>query len=83
MAAIERHNAYPDDEAQLRGGWAMDVDRLWSGAGIAPSDVDALQVYDDYPVIVAMQMEDLGFCPKGRVADFIRGTTFTIEGDLP
>lgn len=83
LSTIERHNAYPDDPVQWRGGWAMDVDDLWSMAGIGPDDVDTLQVYDDYPVIVAMQIEDLGFCAKGEVADFIRHTDFGITGDLP
>ncbi|MEO8721991.1 MAG: thiolase family protein [Sphingobium sp.] len=83
MATIERHNAFPDDSVQLRGGWAMDIDSLWGMAGIGPSDVDTLQVYDDYPVIVAMQIADLGFAEKGKVADFIRNTSFGIDGDLP
>ncbi len=83
LATIERHNAFPDDPVQLRGGWAMDIDEFWEMAGIAPQDVDLLQVYDDYPVIVAMQIEDLGFCEKGAIADFIRRTSFEIDGDLP
>jgi len=83
LATIERHNAFPDDPVQLRGGWAMDIGRFWDAAGIGPSDVDTLQVYDDYPVIVAMQIEDLGFCQKGEVAQFIRRTRFDITGDLP
>ncbi|KTR84058.1 acetyl-CoA acetyltransferase [Novosphingobium barchaimii] len=83
LSTIERHNAYPDDLVQWRGGWAMDVDDLWQMAGIGPQDIDTLQVYDDYPVIVAMQLEDLGFCAKGNVAQFIRRTNFGIDGDLP
>lgn len=83
LATIERHNAFPEDPVQLRGGWAMDIDAFWQTARIGPSEVDTLQVYDDYPVIVAMQIEDLGFCAKGSVADFIRATDFTIAGDLP
>jgi len=82
-ATIERHNAFPDDPVQLRGGWAMDIEEMWTMAGIGPQDVDTLQVYDDYPVIVAMQIEDLGFCEKGHVADYIRATSFDIDGDLP
>jgi len=83
LATIERHNAFPEDPVQLRGGWTMDIDTFWEAAGIAPGDVDTVQVYDDYPVIVAMQLENLGFCEKGKVADFIRQTDFGIAGDLP
>lgn len=34
-------------------------------ADCTPQDID-LQAYDDYPVISMMQIEDLGFCAKGR-----------------
>lgn len=83
LATIERHNAFPEDPVQLRAGWAMDIDQFWASAGISPADVDSLQVYDDYPVIVAMQLADLGFCKQEDVADFIRSTSFAIDGDLP
>ena len=82
-ATIERHNAYPEDPVQIRGGWARDIDTLWQGADRQPADMDCLQVYDDYPVIVAMQIEDLGFCPKGEVASFVAANEFIIPGSLP
>ncbi|RGP35923.1 thiolase family protein [Pseudotabrizicola alkalilacus] len=82
-ATIERHNAFASDPIQTRGGWAQDVDRLWAAARCEPEDMDMIQFYDDYPVIVAMQMEDLGFCRKGEVAAFIERHDFTIAGTLP
>jgi acetyl-CoA acetyltransferase len=42
-----------------------------------------VQFYDDYPVIVMMQFEDLGFCAKGEAADFVRSNTLTNDGSLP
>jgi acetyl-CoA acetyltransferase len=51
-------------------------------AGIGHMDVDFLQLYDDYVIIVLMQIEDLGFCAKGDLAYFAR-TDFTFEGELP
>lgn len=83
LATVERHNAFPDDPVQIRGGWALDVDELWGMAGIAPEDIDLLQTYDDYPVICAMQMEDLGFCEKGSVSEFIQSNTLTYDGSFP
>ncbi|NMG67579.1 thiolase family protein [Azoarcus indigens] len=82
-STIERHNAFPEDPIQFRGGWAMDKDALFDHAGVAPADVDFLETYDDYPVINAMQFEDLGFCAKGEVAGFIRANEFTIDGSFP
>ncbi len=83
LATIERHNAFPDDPIQYRGGWALDAGELWQMAGVQPGDVDLLQTYDDYPVIVTMQFEDLGFCGKGEGPEFIRAHSFTADGSFP
>jgi acetyl-CoA acetyltransferase len=83
LSTIERHNAFPADPIQLRGGWAMDCGELYAMAGIAPGDVDFLQTYDDYPVIVMMQFEDLGFCAKGEGPEFVRSHDLTTGGDFP
>lgn len=82
-ATIERHNAFPEDAIQMRGGWEMDVDELYAMAGLRPSDMDLVQTYDDYPVIVMMQLEDLGFCGKGEGPEFVRAHDLTIDGDFP
>lgn len=81
--AIERHNAFADDPIMFRGGWLLDRDDLYAQAGAGPEDMDFLQTYDDYPVIVTIQMEDLGFCAKGEGGAFIRGHTFTHDGSFP
>lgn len=81
--AIERHNAFPDDPVQHRGGWAVDRDRLYESAGVGPDDIDLIEVYDDYPVICLLQIEDLGFCGKGEGPDFIRRNTFEVNGSFP
>ncbi len=83
LSTIERHNACADDPVQVRGGWVVDIDELWSMAGVKPSDVDFVETYDDYPVISMMQFEDLGFCKKGEGPDFVRSHTFTNDGDFP
>ncbi len=83
LATIERHNAYPDDPIQYRGGWALDCDELYAQAGIGPTDIDVIAAYDDYPVINIMQIEDLGFCKKGEGPDFVRRHSFTADGSFP
>ncbi len=83
LATIERHNAFMDDPIQFRGGWAVDAAELWAMAGIAPDAVDLMETYDDYPVIVMMQLEDLGFCGKGEAASFVRAHDMTAGGSFP
>ena len=80
LAIGERHNAFHDDEMVFRGGWATYIDALYDAAGMGPKDMDILQTYDDYPVIVMLQMEDLGFCDKGEAPEFVRRTVLTFNG---
>jgi acetyl-CoA acetyltransferase len=83
LGTIERHNAFPSDPVQMRGGWALDQADLYRQAGVGPADMDFVQTYDDYPVISLMQLEDLGFCAKGEGPGFIRSHTFTWDGSFP
>jgi acetyl-CoA acetyltransferase len=83
LGTIERHNAFPSDPVQMRGGWALDQADLYQQAGVGPADMDFVQTYDDYPVISLMQLEDLGFCAKGEGPGFIRSHTFTWDGSFP
>jgi acetyl-CoA acetyltransferase len=81
--AIERHNAYAEDPIMIRGGWHKDRDDLYAQAAAKPADIDFVQTYDDYPVIVMMQFEDLGFCAKGEGPSFAAGHTLTHDGSFP
>jgi acetyl-CoA acetyltransferase len=83
LGTLERHNSFPDDPIQMRGGWVLDRDELFAQAGVRREDIDFVQTYDDYPVISLMQFEDLGFCGKGEGPDFVRSHTFTNDGTFP
>jgi acetyl-CoA acetyltransferase len=82
-STCERHNAFPDDPIQTRGGWVLDREHLYGAAGVEPSDIDFVETYDDYPVMSVIQLEDLGFCPKGEGPDFIRRHSFGTDGTFP
>jgi acetyl-CoA acetyltransferase len=51
-------------------------------AGVKHSDIHFLELYDDYIIVVYLQIEDLGFCGKGDLGYFER-TDFTFKGQLP
>jgi acetyl-CoA acetyltransferase len=82
-AAVERHNSHPQDDVQRRIGSADDREALFSAAGLAPQDMDFVQAYDDYPVIVMLQLESLGFCAQGEAARFVAAHDLTFAGDFP
>jgi len=83
LGTIERHNAFASDPVQMRAGWAVDREDLYTQAGAGPADMDFVETYDDYPVISLMQIEDLGFCAKGEGPAFVREHSFTHDGTFP
>jgi len=57
----------------LSTGLAHIQGRLFSQAGLRQQDIDLISVYDDYPVMSLVQLQDLGFI-KGSVQQFLRDT---------
>ena len=83
LSGYERYNHAPGVVTPIEGGWVAFRDRLWDDAGCGPRDMDCAQLYDDYPIMVAIQLEDLGFCEKGDVGPFLESNTMTVNGSLP
>lgn len=52
-------------------------------AGLAPTDIDVAQLYDCFTITVLMTLEDYGFCPAGRSAQFVADGAIEIGGALP
>lgn len=48
-------------------------------AGLAPSDVDVLTLYDPFSIVALMQIEDMGFCEKGSAGEFVSGTNLHFD----
>jgi acetyl-CoA acetyltransferase len=57
--------------------------RAFAQAGITPSDVDLLQLYDAFTINVLLQLEALGFCGEGESGPFVEGGTLAYDGSLP
>ena len=79
----------------MKGGLAGEVDLTysaarWSGAsafaeaGVTPADIRYASIYDSFTITVLMQLEDLGFCEKGRGGAFVAdGNLISGVGKLP
>jgi len=65
-----------NDDNQLGDGLATGLGsvaaELWDAAGFGPQDVDLGCVYDDYPAMVLIQLDELGFVLDGDVRRFAR-----------
>ncbi|WP_324193510.1 lipid-transfer protein [Nocardia otitidiscaviarum] len=58
-------------------------DQLWSQSGLTPADMQAAILYDHFTPFVLMQLEELGFCPRGEAKDFIADGAIELGGRLP
>lgn len=65
------YNADHQENDGLRTGLADVAQSLFDDASLKPGEVDVLSVYDDYPVMVLVQLEDLGIV-NGDLKRFIR-----------
>ena len=53
-------------------------------AGLAPTDMKYVSLYDSFTITVIVQLEDLGFCAKGAGGRFVAdGTLICGTGSLP
>ncbi|MBI3044968.1 MAG: thiolase family protein [Betaproteobacteria bacterium] len=64
-------------------GFAQAAPDAFRMAGVQHKDIDIFEPYDDYPMIVLIQMEDYGFCKKGEGAQFVAERNLTCQGDFP
>jgi acetyl-CoA acetyltransferase len=63
----------------LRTGLADTASGLWEEAGLGPEEVDVANVYDDYPVMVLVQLSDLGFVGDSELERFAREQLATLR----
>ncbi|HWH83056.1 MAG TPA: acetyl-CoA acetyltransferase [Burkholderiaceae bacterium] len=56
--------------------------RAFAMAGLAPADVDVLQLYDAFTINPILFLEDLGFCAKGEGGAFVEGGRIAPGGSL-
>ena len=79
----------------VKGQFGGDVDLTYSGArwsgpiafaeaGVQPADIKYASIYDSFTITVLMQIEDLGFCEKGKGGAFVAdGNLISGVGKLP
>lgn len=79
----ERHNGRPEETVALTPGWEQFADRLFDEADCTRGDIDLAELYDDYPIMVGIQLESLGFCPIGGCGTFFEETDISLGGELP
>jgi 17-hydroxy-3-oxo-4-pregnene-20-carboxyl-CoA lyase len=57
--------------------------QMWRQAGVGPPDVRTAVLYDHFTPYVLLQLEELGFCPRGEARHFIADGAIELGGALP
>lgn len=55
----------------------------FGAAGLAPEDVDVVELYDSFTITVLLALEDLGFCKKGEGGPYAGSGVLAPGGALP
>lgn len=88
--AVTHIASYAEDHGQrdapgrgdrLATGFTAIRDELFGK--VARHELDFLQLYDDYPIAILRQIEDLGFCELGEGGPWIESTDISLTGSLP
>jgi acetyl-CoA C-acetyltransferase len=65
-------------------GAAQSGPLAFAQAGVSPKDIQYASVYDNFTIMVILQLEDLGFCAKGQGGAFVAdGNLISGRGQLP
>jgi acetyl-CoA acetyltransferase len=71
------HNADVHEGDGLETGLRDIASDVWAASGVGPDDADVVSMYDDYPAMVLVQLEDLGFAVDGDLERLVDGRIAT------
>ena len=59
------------------------ADKAFAMAGVSRDDIDTAGLYDCFPVTMARDLEEVGFCKLGEGADYIHAGHVALGGKMP
>jgi acetyl-CoA acetyltransferase len=76
-------NSYYRDDLTALPEMGVVGRELWRQSGFTPADIRTAVLYDHFTPYVLMQLEELGFCPRGEARGFIADGAIELGGTLP
>ena len=77
------HDDLLEAESLTTLGGARSSRVAYDQAGLGPSEIDFAEIYDCFTAIVAITLEDYGFCEKGEGGPFVEDGRIQLGGRLP
>lgn len=82
QAAAFTGSTFPPDDF-----WRAPMQRVaadaYAMAGLAPADMDALMIYDNFTPTVLFSLEGFGFCPAGESGPWVAEGRLALGGEFP
>jgi acetyl-CoA acetyltransferase len=83
--------AYTDFYESIQSDWISNepqalrtaADTTFALAGVSRDDIDVAGMYDCFPVTMARDLEEAGFCKLGEGASYIHEGNITLGGKMP
>ncbi|QAY62586.1 thiolase family protein [Xylanimonas allomyrinae] len=69
--------------AAMTFGWREHAAALYDACGLGPRDLSVLELYDDFPVMVAIQLDELGLLGGGGLRAFLDRESHGVAGAVP
>jgi len=85
-AQVSLHSVSANWPGKNLGDWPhlkAAADRAYKQSNLTPKDIDVAQTHDCFSISQIIEVEELGFCPKGEGGPFVEAGETTIGGKIP
>ena len=85
-AQVSLHSASANWPGEHLGDWPhlkLAGEKAYKSAGLTPDDIDVAQMHDCFSISQVIEVEELGFCPKGEGGPFVAAGQTKLGGKIP
>lgn len=83
VSDCEKINYQMSNSSTTRVGTGFEALREKLFADVKREEIDFVEIYDAYTIVVILQLEGLGFFDKGKAGEFLESHDLTFSGDFP